>query len=172
VGIGKHGTSTPLYKEMLKFPKTNNMEHGFWFCHDIKRCVSNNKNEYDMDRPIVLNTWPLKIGINISRERVLALEYVMFRLQERETFLPYCRLSTIGTLPIPSFHVCVPLNHDVYSTSRFSKIRHHNLRLQKTYHINKWESDRLMGGYLIVGVIGNQTIFGMFININSKDENS
>ena len=156
VGIGKHGTSAPLYKEMMKkFPKTNNMEHGFWFCHDnIKRCMNDNKIEYAMDRPIVQNTWPLNIGINISRERVLALEYAMFRLQERKTFLPRCRLSTIGTLPIPSFHFCVPLNHDVDSTSRFSKIRHHNLRLQKTYHINKWKSDGLMGGYFIVGVIG------------------
>lgn len=57
---------TPLLQCTMKktFPSTNNMEHGFWFCHDdIKGCVSGNQNDYVMDWPIVPKTWLLKINI-------------------------------------------------------------------------------------------------------------
>ena len=77
VGIGKHDTFAPTYKEMKKFSSTNNVDYGYWFCHDdIKLFLSGNKNEYVM--LIVSNTWPLKIGINISREKTPTLELTMF----------------------------------------------------------------------------------------------
>jgi hypothetical protein len=76
VGIGKHDTFAPTYKEM-KFSSTNNVDYGFWFCHDnIKLCLSGSKKEYVM--PIVSNTWPLKIGTTVSREKIPTLELTMF----------------------------------------------------------------------------------------------
>jgi hypothetical protein len=82
VRFGKHGNSAPTYKERKKeFPSTNNVEDGFWHCHDdIKRCVIGNKNEYVKDWLIVPNTWLLKMVINLSREKALELEYAMFQL--------------------------------------------------------------------------------------------
>jgi hypothetical protein len=57
------------------------MEHGFWLCHDdMKHFVSGNKNEYVMDLVIVVDTQPLKIGTNITMEKVLGLEYSMLKL--------------------------------------------------------------------------------------------
>jgi hypothetical protein len=72
-GLTWHLSSTD--KEMKKkFPSTNNVECGVWFCHDdIKYCVSDNKNECVMDLPIVLDIRPLKIISNTSREKALAL---------------------------------------------------------------------------------------------------
>ena len=140
---------------------------------NIKHCVSGNKNEYLMDCPIVLNACLLKIGINISRENVLAVEYAMYELHQRKTFLPCCRLSAIGTFPITSYHFCVPNKPCVHSTSKFLKIRHLNLTSRTTYHINKWENDGLMDGYYVVGVIDIlYPRFGVFINIVSKEDNS
>lgn len=70
VGTSKCGNYAPTYKEK-KFSSTNSVEDGFWYDHDnVKSCVSNNKNEYVMDWPIGPNIWPLKGGINISREKV------------------------------------------------------------------------------------------------------
>jgi hypothetical protein len=77
------------------------------------------------------------MGINISREKVLALEYAMLQLQHRRTFLPCYRHSTIGALHIPSFHFCVPLKPNVHSTFKISKIKHHNLTSRIIYHIKK-----------------------------------
>ena len=44
--------------------------------------------------PIVPNTWLVKIGTNLMKEEVLALEKVVFQLQHREAFSPCRRLST------------------------------------------------------------------------------
>ena len=83
VGIGKHGTPAPTYKGLKKeFRSSNNVEYGFWFCpDDIKQCVSGSKKKYVSDWPIVPNMWPVKIGTNLSREEVLALEDAGFQLQ-------------------------------------------------------------------------------------------
>ena len=81
----------------------------------------------------------VRIWVNISRENVLALEYIMFQLQQREAFSSPCRLSTIGTLPIPWLHFCVPLNPNVHPTFRFPKIVHDNLITPTTNYKNNWE---------------------------------
>ena len=45
--------------------------------------LSGTKMDYAMDWPIVPKTWPLKIGITISREKVLVLEYAIFQLRKK-----------------------------------------------------------------------------------------
>ena len=57
-----------------------------------------------LDWPTMPNTWPVKMGTNLSREEVLALEDADFQLQEREALFPRRRLSTISALPIPRLH--------------------------------------------------------------------
>ena len=78
------------------------MEYEFWFCpDDIKHCVRDSKKKYVLDWPIVPNTLHVKIGTNISRQEVLALEDVGFQLQQREVLSPRRRFSTIATLLFP-----------------------------------------------------------------------
>jgi hypothetical protein len=86
IGTGKYDTPAPTYKGLMKeFCSPNNVEYEFWFCpNDIKCCVNGIKNKYVLDWPIIPNTWPVKIGTNLSREEVLALEDVGFQLQQRE----------------------------------------------------------------------------------------
>jgi hypothetical protein len=69
VKIGKYGTPTPAYKGLKKeICSTNNVEYTLWFFYnDIKHCISGNK-KYLLDWPIVLNTWPEKIGTKLCRE--------------------------------------------------------------------------------------------------------
>ena len=102
MGTNKHGTSTPMYEDKKKKSPFHQQCEAFGFAiDDIKCCVNGQKIEYVLHWHVVLNTWLLKIGINISWEKVLVLEYVMFQLQQREIFSASCRLSTIGTLPVP-----------------------------------------------------------------------
>ena len=102
VGNGKHGTPATTYQgSKKKFHPTDNVEYKCCFCPaDIKHCVNGNK-KYVLDWHLVPNMRPLKIGINLSREKVLALEDVGFQVQQREVFAPHRRLSTIVSLPIP-----------------------------------------------------------------------
>ena len=43
--------------------------------------MSGSKKKYVLDWPVVPNTWPMKIGTNLLREEVLALEDAGFQLQ-------------------------------------------------------------------------------------------
>ena len=147
-------SGAPTYKGLKKeFCSTNNVEYEFWFClDDIKRCVSDTKKTYVLDWPTVPNTWPVKMGTNLSREEVLALEDAEFQLQQKEELSPRRRLSTIPTLPIPCSHFSMPLNPDAHLTFRFGKSVRRNLTTPTADHKNKWESVGLMDGYYVVGV--------------------
>ena len=108
VGIGKHGTPALTFEGLRKeFCFSNNMEYEFWFCpNDVKRYVSSSKKKYVLDWPITPNTWQVKIGTNLSREEVLALEDA--RLHQREALSLCHRLSTIATL---LFLACIFVCH-------------------------------------------------------------
>jgi hypothetical protein len=173
VEAGKHGTPTPTYKGLKKeYCSTNNVEYAFWFCpDDIKRCVNGNKKKYVLDWPVVPNIWPMKIGINISRQKVLALEDVGFQLKQREALSPRRRLSTTAMLPIPRTDFHVPLNADAHPTSKFGKFVRCNLSAPTIDHKNKWESVGLMDGYYVVGITAiPYPEFGVLINIVSKED--
>jgi hypothetical protein len=90
IGTGKHDTPAPIYKGLRKeFRSPNNMEYEFWFYpDDIKGCVSGSKKKYVLDWPIVPNTWSVKIGTNLSREEVLALEDVGFLITAKGVIVP------------------------------------------------------------------------------------
>ena len=121
----------------------SNVEYKFWFCpNDIKCCVSDNKKKYVLDWPVVPNTLPVKVGTNLSRQEVLALEDVGFQLQQGEVLSSPRRLSTIATLPTHQTDFRVPLKLNAYSTSGFGKTVCRNLGAPTAYHKNKWESTR------------------------------
>ena len=168
----KHDTHAPTYKGLrMEFRSPNNVKYEFWFYpDDIKRCVSGNKTKYVLDRPIVPNTWPVKIGTNLSRDEVLALVDVGFQLQQREALSPRCRLSTIPTLLIPHFYFCIQ-NPDAHPTFRFGKTMLHNPTTSMAYHKNKWESVGLMNSYYVVGVTAiSYPGYEVIINIVSKED--
>lgn len=112
----------------------------------------------------------MKTNTNILRKEVLALEDTRFQLQQSETLSPHRRLSTIGTLPIPHLHFCVPPNPGQHI---FSKLMHHNLVTPLANRKNKWESDTRMDGYFVVEIIVIlYARFRVIINIVSKKDNN
>ena len=66
----------------------------------------------------------------------------------------------------------MPLNPNAHLTSLFSKIVHHNLATPTTNYKNKWEGDKPMDGYDVVGVVAIlYQRFGVIINIVCKEDN-
>ena len=89
---------------------TNNVEYEFWPCIDnTKHCVSGSKKKHVLEQHIVPNTWMAKVGTNLSKEDVLALEDVEFQLQQREELLSCHRLSTIASFFVPRSHFRLPI---------------------------------------------------------------
>ena len=108
-GTGKHGTPiSHVQKIEERIPLHQQCRStSLVLPNDIKRCVSENKKKYVLDWHVVPRIWPMKIGTNLSRQEISALEDVEFQLQRKEVFSPRCRLLTIAMLPIPriDFHV-------------------------------------------------------------------
>ena len=126
-----------------------------------------------LDWYVVPNIWPVKIGTNLSRQKVLALKDVGFQLQQREVLSPHCRLSTIAMLPIYRMDFHVPLLPDVHPTSKFGKSARLNLTAPIVDHKNKWKSAGLMNEYYVVGISAiPYPRFGVLINIVSKEDNT
>ena len=126
---------------MKEFRSPNNVKYEFWFCpDDIRRVVTGNKEKYVLDWPIVPNTWPIKIGTNLSRKEILAFEDARFQLQQREALFPRHRFSTIATLLIPRSHFCMPPNLDAHPTFNFGKTMCYNPTTLAVDHKNKWRA--------------------------------
>ena len=162
---------TTLVLEIDSPNSINNVENGFWFYHDgIKHFVSENKNEYVMDWPIVPNTWLMKIRFNIWREKVSVLEYTMLQLQQREFFYLVVSFHHLGHSLSLDYIFCVLLNHDAHPTSKFQtqciQIQQHQQQITKT----KWDTNGRMDKYYAIGIPYPK--FGMVINITFKKDDS
>ena len=71
-----YGTPAPTYfGKKRDYHTKKSVEVDLWFCADgIKRCVSRNKKAWVLDWLAIPPTWPIKLGTNLTREEVFALE--------------------------------------------------------------------------------------------------
>ena len=81
VGTRKHAKIFSYIQGMKKLYRSiNNEQYEFWyFFDDIEWCISGSK-KYMLDWPLLPGTWPVKIGTNLSRDKVLALKDIGFQL--------------------------------------------------------------------------------------------
>ena len=102
VARGLHGTPAPTYfGKKRDYHTKKSVEVDFWFCtDDIKRCVSGNKKAWILDWPAIPRTWPVKVGTNLSREEVFALEDAGFQLQQRGAMSPQRSFISLLDMPI------------------------------------------------------------------------
>ena len=91
----------------------------FWFCaDDIKRRVSGNKKLWVLDWLAIPHTWPVKLGTNLTREEVFALEDAGFQLQQRGALSPRQMFISSVDMPIRREQFLVPSNLDIHKTIR------------------------------------------------------
>jgi hypothetical protein len=145
----------------------------FYFCaDDINRCVKGTrKGSYIKEWPLVPTVWPVKIGTNLSRDEVLALEDGGFQLQQREAMSPRRRFRSIPNLPIPRSQFRVPADPETHPTQRHGKSVRRSTATASGDHRNKWESACLMDGTYITAVTAiPHPGFGAVINLVSKSD--
>ena len=63
----------------------------FFFCvDDIERCVKGSRRKWvipysaTLERPLVPTVWPIKIGTNLNRSKIITLENAGFQLPQRK----------------------------------------------------------------------------------------
>lgn len=141
------------------------MVHNFWICpSDIKCCESDNKEKYVVDWPIVSNTWSIKIGATLSKNKVLVLEEIDFQLQQKDalssckdcntTNISMWRQIWMPTQLLDCWRQCVASNNNPNESQKQIGVGH-------------------LDGYYVVGVIAiPYPGLGMIINIIYKEDNS
>ena len=89
-------TSAPIYSRLLRNVRKNHEEHlQFFFCaDDIERCIKCSRHKWvisysnTLERPSIPTLWPIKIGTNLTRSKIKALENAGFQLPQRECVTP------------------------------------------------------------------------------------
>lgn len=98
----------------------------FFCCDDIERCVKGTRRKWvthyspTEPRPPVPDVWPVKLGTNLKRNEIRALEAAGFQLPQKEQVSPR-RLFSNATLPPDLSHVPAPDDADRYPGKRKSK---------------------------------------------------
>ena len=125
-----HGKSTPAptYSKAWRNVRLNREEQmQFFFCSDdIERCVKDSRRKWiipysdTQERPPVPTIWPVKIGTNLTRSEIVALENAGFQLPQRER-VPLNRSFNNFALPMDFLSLQVPENLDHFPGTRKSK---------------------------------------------------
>ena len=137
VSIVLHGKSTPAptYSGAWRNVRLNREEQmQFFFCSDdIERCVKGSHRKWiipysnTQERPPVPTVWPVKIGTNLTRSEIVALENAGFQLPQRER-VPLNRSFNNFALPMDFSSLQVPENPDHFPGTKKSKcVRRSNM---------------------------------------------
>jgi len=76
-------TIAPIYKgQKCKYKGTAVQTKDFWFCAvQIAQCIMGPKRSYILTRPEIPDVWPILIGTNLTRTKIIELEEARFYLQ-------------------------------------------------------------------------------------------
>ena len=133
-------TPAPTYTgEWLNLKLGREVTVQFFFCSDdIERCVKGTRRKWvthyskTEPRPPIPDVWPVKLGTNLKRSEIRALEAAGFQLPQKEQVSPR-RLFSTTALPHDLSAVPVPENADDYPRMRKSK----KIRRQTNVPTNK-----------------------------------
>ena len=171
-----HGKSTliPTYSGVWCNMRLNREEKmQFFFCSDIERCVKGSCRKWiipyfdTQERPHVSTIWPVKIGTNLTRNKIVALENAGFQLPQRE-HVPLNRSFNNFALLVEFSSLQVPENPDHFPGTRKSKcVQQSNTSCSSKQLLNINSAMALEASILKVTMI-LQPGFGCIISLQSK----
>ena len=172
-----HGKSTPAptYSGAWRNVRLNREEQmQFFFCsNNIERCVKDSRRKWiipysdTQERPPVPTVWLVKIGTNLIRSKIVALENAGFQLPQRE-HVPLNRSFNNFAIPMDFSSLQVPENPDHFLGTRKSKcVRRSNTGPFSKQLLSINSAMALEASILKVTMIP-QPRFGCIISLQSK----
>ena len=146
----------------------------FFFCaDDIERCVKGHRrrwiepfSDYE-ERPPIPSVWPVKIGTNLTRSEIEALENAGFQLPQKQS-IPVSRTFNSSAPPRDLSQVPMPDNADVYPKTRKSKNMRRSITCASSKHMQNIDSARAMKASILKVVMIPQPGFGCVVTLQSK----
>ena len=169
-------TAAPTYTGVWQRPQEGPKKTDqFFFCaDDIERCVKGTRRKWIMpfsltqERPPIPSIWPVKIGTNLTRDEMEALENAGFRLPQKEQ-LPINRTFNNAAPPRDLSHIPVPDKADVYPKSRRSKTMK-RIPAMTRKHMKNIESATSMQAKILKVTMIPQPGFGCIVDLESDSE--
>ena len=146
----------------------------FFFCaNDIERCVKGHRrkwiepfSDYE-DRPLIPSVWPVKIGTNLTRSEIEALENAGFQLPQKRN-VPVGRTFNVLGLPPDLSQVPVPDSADAHPKTRKSKTVRRNITCASSKHMQNIDSAKVMKATILKVTMIPQPGFGCIVTLQSK----
>jgi hypothetical protein len=69
------GVLAPTYSRLwFQFPNAPLKLYKFWlYADDMNQCIGSTKCKYALDRPIILEIWPIKVETNLTQDEIKSL---------------------------------------------------------------------------------------------------
>ena len=146
---GNKATAIPTYIGIMVHykKKTNEVMQFFFYNDDIKQIIKSTKWKQVKFKPYILNIWPMKIGSNFSRKKILNLEIVGFQLLQR-IVISLRRLFEMEELPFDLSSYSIPTSPDDHSKTKSGKNIQRNKNASTTKHANNCMSFLTLKGHL------------------------
>jgi hypothetical protein len=148
----------------------------FVFCpDDIERCVKGPRRKWvmpfsaDDQKPPIPPIWPVKIGTNLTRSEIFALENAGFQLPPKERITP-TRLFTNSAPPLDMSRFRVPEYPDFVPTTRLSKLVRRSSSAPSIKQRQMVASAEAMHATVLKLTMIPQPGFGCIITLQSKSE--
>lgn len=162
-------TAAPTYTRLMdNYKKARAEKMQFFFCNDdINRCVNSTRRKWILSKPIVPNVWPIKMGTNLTRKEILALENTGFNLMERVQLSPRKLFGegssmNLGNYPPPSS----PSDHP---TKRYGKNIRRNTTAPTTKHHNNCASALSIVGEICSILMVPPPSLGCIVTLESRN---
>ncbi len=102
-------------------------------------CVGGTKRKYALDRPVILEIWPVKAETNLTINEIKSLEEVAFVLKRWQLIFPRSLFG--GESPTPINRLVDEMS---WPTSRNGKVVCHKMPFKMSnIHYNWWEASQL-----------------------------
>ena len=161
-------TAAPTYTSIMqnahkKRPET--MEF-FFYNNDIKRCIKGTKRKWVQSRPDIPSIWPVKIGTNLSKKKILQLESASFQLPQRAVISPR-RLFGMEELSFTLASFPSPANADDFPKTRLGKSICRNNNAPNIQQANNCASSLTLNGQIHKVTMIPHPRYGCIVTLDS-----
>jgi hypothetical protein len=146
---GSKPTAAPTYTGVMQNTHKKMLEvMEFFFCNDdIERCIKGTKRKWVQSKPDILSIWPIKIGTNLSKKKILDFESTGFQLPQRAVISPR-RLFGTEELPFNLASFPTPASADDCPKTRSGKSICRNNNAPNTKQANNCASALTLKGQI------------------------
>jgi hypothetical protein len=165
---GNKPTAISTYTGVMQnaHKKRPEVKEFFFYNDDIEHCVKGTKRKWVQSRLDIPSIWPVKIGTNLSKKKILDLESTGFQLPQRAIISPR-RFFGMDELPFDLASFPTPASADDIPKSRSGKSIRRNNNAPSTKQANNCASPLTLKGQICKVTMIPHPGYGCIVTLDS-----